>query len=175
MWLHHNFYIVQKPYWRWEAFQFWYTSIFRLPITKFFSRRKRRAIDADEELDKIQDEGLPKLGIYNSTSINPVPHSEERPNFVTASFEDTFDDEFFTNDDKLANHDTSQGSSDAGFSQLFSVPSEFYCSLVKELDESCLEVNPLELWSYNRTLVEKLTQDEIIRFVNHELIRYELQ
>lgn len=120
----------------------------RLPITKFLSKRKRRSIG--------------QAYLHSNSTTN----SHTGLQILSNDFDDAFDDEFFSENSTLKPQ-----TSESGFSQLFVVPDEFYCSIVNELDAACWEVSPAELWSFDKSLIDNLTQEEIIRVVNHELIR----
>lgn len=82
---------------------------------------------------------------------------------------DEFDSDFFTSGFDTA---TSDNDNDVrSFDPMLSLPEDIYCSIVDNLEHACWEVNPLELWSYNRTEISQLTRDEIVRIFNTRLIR----
>ncbi|XP_021948457.1 protein patched homolog 2 isoform X2 [Folsomia candida] len=125
----------------------WESLCYKLPITKFLSKRKRRSIG--------------QAYLHSNSTTN----SHTGLQILSNDFDDAFDDEFFSENSTLKPQ-----TSESGFSQLFVVPDEFYCSIVNELDAACWEVSPAELWSFDKSLIDNLTQEEIIRVVNHELI-----
>lgn len=122
----------------------------RLPITKFDSeRRKRRR--------------------RRSTLNETEHHHHGHDDFFGSAFADfdEFDSDFFT-----SGFDTATSDNDVrSFDPMLSLPEDIYCSIVDNLDHACWEVNPLELWSYNRTEISQLTKDEIVRVFNTRLIR----
>lgn len=81
------------------------------------------------------------------------------------TFDDAFEDEFFKEDA------VNSYSTDSDIDPMLSIPEELYCSIINDLDEACWEVSPAELWSFNRSLINQLTQNDIIHGINHQLIR----
>ncbi|CAL8112733.1 unnamed protein product [Orchesella dallaii] len=122
----------------------WEDICFRLPITKFDLERRRRR---------------------RRSPTNSSRHEYDA--FFGSAFEgfDEFDSDFFTSDAS-----TNKEEDGKGFDPMLSLPEDIYCSIIDNLDDACWEINPLELWSYNRTKIENLTQDEIIKVFNTRLI-----
>ena len=48
----------------------------------------------------------------------------------------------------------------------YKIPLENYCDIVRNLEKKCFEQSLLEIWSYDATIIEKLTNEEIIEAVN---------
>jgi hypothetical protein len=119
-----------------------------LPITKFLRRRRRR-----RSLDESN------ANVINGTAL---------PQGLFEDFEETFGDDFFSDDLGYTAVEEGQGS---GFDPMLSIPEDIYCSIVNDLDEACWEINPAEMWSFDRSQINNLTQNDIIRVINHQLIR----
>ncbi len=94
---------------------------------------------------------------------------------MESSFEDDHDG-FFTNENKTNdnNHDDIPWNSgkDPYYDSMLSIDDDIYCSFVESLDQACWQVGPLELWGFNRTMIENLSREEIIQKINHEKTRY---
>jgi len=119
----------------------------RLPITKFLWRRRKRSADL--------------RATVNETRL--VPKS------VFEDFESTFGDDFFSNDVGYTTGDESANGRDP----MLNIPEDIYCSIVNDLDEACWEINPAEMWSFDRSQIQNLSQSDIINVINHQLTRYE--
>lgn len=100
---------------------------------------------------------------------NVTQSPTEEPFFGTAfdGFDDEFEDDFFKSGYNTNESSDHKDGGDWDPSTLMS--EEVYCSIVNSLDEACWEVNPTELWSYNRSHIYNLTGEEIIRVMNHQL------
>jgi len=46
------------------------------------------------------------------------------------------------------------------------LPPEIYCDLVNTLNDKCLESSLLELWKFDRKVIEKLTTKAILDAIN---------
>ncbi|ODN02586.1 Patched domain-containing protein 3, partial [Orchesella cincta] len=77
---------------------------------------------------------------------------------------DGFDSAFDFDDDEEA-------TSEKPFDPSVSLPTDVYCNIVSSLDKECFELNMLELWNYNSSVINKLTKEEIVNAINHEQIR----
>jgi hypothetical protein len=157
-----------------------------LPITKFegasrYKVRRRRSISSTHA-----DDGSSTNEIVQTDGPSRERNGSDSTSLTGeafAGFDEVFEDDFFNEKHSSAETETERGSgrsssrtnyvdpNDVEFDPSLSYPEEIYCSIINNLDEACWEVNPAELWSFNRSLIDNLTQEDIIRVINHQFTR----
>ncbi|CAL8090383.1 unnamed protein product [Orchesella dallaii] len=100
---------------------------------------------------------------FDSNSRRKRQVNEPTTTFFNGTF-DGFDSAFDFDDD------ASEEAEEKPFDPSVSLPTELYCNIVSSLDEECFELNMLELWNYNASVISKLTREQIIEAVNQEQI-----
>lgn len=100
-------------------------------------------------------------------------NSRKRRNLESSFEDDFFNSDINSNDDESINNTRNDAKqNDPYYDSMLSIDDDIYCEFVESLDSACWQISPLELWEFNRTIIDNLTQDEIIRKINHEKIRY---
>ncbi|XP_035705979.1 NPC intracellular cholesterol transporter 1 isoform X2 [Folsomia candida] len=122
----------------------WSDVCFRVPVTK---------IDLGEESLRRK-----RREANNSDASATISSSGSHNDWDSA-----FDDDFFK-------ESTEEDVKPKQWTVYHSIPESLYCSIIDTLEEACLESNPVELWSYDKDVIYNLTQEEIIRVFNHEII-----
>jgi len=83
--------------------------------------------------------------------------------------EDVFSDDFFAETE--GNSSVPDVKEDPFYDATLSLPDDIYCSFVESLDEACWQITPLELWGFNRTVINSLTHEEIVEAINNKKVR----
>lgn len=142
---------------------------YKLPITKVEQsrrrkrRRKRRSIESSHNNSDSST-------INDLVTDKPTHHNYDPLfGFTFADFGDEFVDPFFT-ENELESKFGGDSSDLHTFDPMLSLPDDIYCYMLENMEEACFEVNPIELWSYNQSLVENLTKAEIIYIFHNRLI-----
>jgi len=148
----------------------------RLPITKFEGAskynlvRRRRSITTVHSTDSSTNELLTDEPLAKKDMQNASEDSSSLVGHAFDNFGDAFDDDFFKSETDHGRSFT-VNQDDVEFDPSLTLPPEVYCEFINHLEEACWEVNPAELWSFNRSLIYNLTQEDIIHAINHQLTR----
>lgn len=93
--------------------------------------------------------------------------NQRRKRQLNISENDPFDFEDFNFDGFDANFEEMPSSSiDPDFEPAIDLPTGIFCDIVEGLEEACLENNILDIWSYKKEVISKLSREDIINTIN---------
>ena len=66
----------------------------------------------------------------------------------------------------LTIHHTDSDAEDEDDDFVDKLPPSIYCDLIETLSDKCGEYSILEIWKYERSVIEKLTEQDIVNAIN---------
>ena len=122
----------------------------KIPITNILlgdRRRRRRRRNASET---------------NATATLSKFAEMESESLEYSEFDDYFN--FYGTEEGEA--EMEEEANEDGDDRLEGLPKDIYCDVIETLDDKCGEYSLLEIWKYDREVISRLTEEDIIHAVN---------
>ena len=135
----------------------------RIPVTNIGLSNKRRRRRRRKRSGSSLNVGGPSIGQHSSDDDDYEDY--EYPDYINfyGTGQEGGENDYTNGPDQQQDTATPAAAED---DELDGLPREVYCDIVETLEDKCGEFSLLEIWNYERDVISKLSQQDIIDAIN---------